>query len=199
MADGFAVLTFLGISLLFVLLTLLFCALVLLHDLRKKYSHIPGPEIHSFVWGNGKEFQRQENQGKAKILIFEDLIQKYGPVLVTWDIYKPIVTVLDQNITEGILEPSEFKDCISNGDFSTLFEQRFLGRGTQFVYGSDCVFNNTYVRRHLKNFNACCDMFMIKLQTMADGKAEVKMTEQFERFSIDVIAKVQQVQTLILS
>lgn len=187
MAVGLAVLYFLGISSLFVFLTLLFCAIVLLHDLRKKYGHIPGPGLDSFIWGNYVIFGCQ----RPKSLIFQDLFDQYGPVVVTWNIYKPLVSLANEDIFRDVFEPSEFKDALSNGDFSTLFEQRFIASGAQLVYGFS-AFNNDCVKRHLKNFNICSDVFIKMLETMAvsDGREEIKMADQFDKLSVDVIAKV---------
>lgn len=161
----------------------------MLYDLRKKYSHIPGPNIDSFVFGSTKI----NNGEKSKILSFEDLFNQYGPLVVTWHVHKPTLSIQDQDIVQDAFDFSRLKDPITNGDLWELFDQRFLAKGAVlFSYISNSSFNDNCVIRHLKNINSQCELFTRMLQGLADGKSEIKMKELFDKLTIDVIGKVNQ-------
>ena len=41
-------------------------------------------------------------------------------------------------------------------------------------------------------FNSSCDLFLAKMDELADGKTVVNMAEEFARVTLDVIGKVRQ-------
>ena len=45
-------------------------------------------------------------------------------------------------------------------------------------------------------FNSSCDLFLAKLDEMADGETVVDMAKEFARVTLDVIGKVGQTQDL---
>lgn len=178
----------LAASVIFPLFTLIFCGFLFVQNLHKKYSRIPGPKKDSFIWGNVKEFQPKHNK-KARFLVFEDLVEKYGSVLLTWDMIKPIVTLSDPELIKSIFKSADFKDVVCRGDFETIFEQRFLGKGGKF---NSCAFFDKKVKeRQMKNFNHCCEAFLEELKKKANGGDEVKMADMFSRLAADLIAKVR--------
>ena len=56
------------------------------------------------------------------------------------------------------------------------------------------LLNPAFHRRYLMNlmpaFNNSCDLFLAKLDEMADGKTIVDMAQEFARVTLDVISKV---------
>ncbi|XP_031550891.1 cholesterol 24-hydroxylase-like isoform X2 [Actinia tenebrosa] len=181
------VLSFLAASIIFPLFTLIFCGFLFVQNLHKRHSRIPGPKRDSFIWGNVKEFQPQHNK-KARFLVFEDLVGKHGSVLVTWDMIKPVVTVSDPEVLKSIFKPADFKDVSSRGEFETIFEQRFLGKGGKF--DSCSFFDKKFMERQMKNFNHCCGAFLEELKKRANGGDEVKMADMFSKLTSDLIAKI---------
>lgn len=178
----------LAVSVIFPLFTLILCWFLFVQNLHKKYSRIPGPKRDSFIWGNVKEFQPQHSK-KARFQVFEDLVEKYGSVLITWDMIKPIVTVSHPEHIKYISKSADFEDVVCRGDFETIFEQRFVGKKGKFK--SCAFFDKRFMERQMKNFNHCCGAFLKELKKKANGKDEVKMTDMFSRLTADLIAKVR--------
>ncbi len=58
-----------------------------------------------------------------------------------------------------------------------------------FVVG---IFLSRYLVDLLHQFNASADLLIEKLSHKADGKTEVAMLDEFNRTTLDVIAKVRQ-------
>ena len=58
------------------------------------------------------------------------------------------------------------------------------------------LLNPAFHRRYLMNlmtaFNSSCDLFLAKMDELADGKTVVNMAEEFARVTLDVIGKVRQ-------
>ena len=48
----------------------------------------------------------------------------------------------------------------------------------------------SYLQSVMEPFNACADVLIEKLSPKADGKTEVAMLDEFNRTTLDVIAKV---------
>ena len=80
------------------------------------------------------------------------------------------------------------------------FGYRMMGRGLLTQVDHDAwqkrraLLNPAFHRKYLMNlmtsFNESCDLFLEKLDKMADGKTIVDMADEFARVTLDVIGKV---------
>lgn len=53
------------------------------------------------------------------------------------------------------------------------------------------AFHKKYLKELMEQFNASCDVFLARLTELADGKTEVKMADEFNRITLDIIGKVR--------
>ena len=53
------------------------------------------------------------------------------------------------------------------------------------------AFHRRYLMNLMSSFNDSCNLFLEKLDEMADGKTVVNMADEFARVTLDVIGKVQ--------
>ena len=201
----FTALYFLFILLCFAAFTLAFCFVVYLHHKHKTLDHIPGPKRDGFFWGNVKLMQRLKEQNDSSgYEVLRDLAQEYGPVMIIWIFHLPLVYVSDADIVKKVLITSNFpKDAWSYDRLGYLFGERFMGRGlvSETDHGKwkakrlaiNPAFHRKYLKELMAQFNSSCDIFLARLAELADGKTEVKMADEFNRITLDIIGKVRTV------
>ena len=193
------------ISLVFAAFTLVLCFIVYLHHKHKTLDHIPGPKRESFFWGNAQQIQRLKEGDKLKggVAVSSQLCHQYGPVTLIWIFHIPLVFVTDPDLIKEVLITSNFpKDAWSYDKLGYVFGERFMGKG--LVSETDherwkikrLALNPAFHRKFLKDliveFNNSCDAFLAKLSDLADGKTEVRMADEFNRITLDIIGKVSQ-------
>ena len=197
------VICWLGIS-LSSLLGLLFTAFsIYLFYLHWKYSHIPGPKRDSFFFGNFALIQPERERGKILAEIFQELHSIHGPVVLIWALHNPVISVSDPEIVRKLVVTLNLpKNPRIYGHLSYPFGQRLAGTGLIAQVDHDVwqkrrsLLNPAFHRRYLMNlmtgFNSSCDLFLAKMDELADGKTVVNMAEEFARVTLDVIGKVRQ-------
>ena len=177
---------------------------IYLFYLHWRYSHIPGPKRDSFFFGNFALIQREREQGKILAEIFQDLHSIHGPVVLIWALHNPVISVSDPEIARKLVVTLNLpKNPRIYGHLSYPFGQRLAGTGLIAQVDHDVwqkrrsLLNPAYFhRRYLMNlmtaFNSSCDLFLAKMDELADGKTVVNMAEEFARVTLDVIGKVRQ-------
>lgn len=205
-AFAFSALYFLFVTLCMTAFTLVFCFLVYLHHKHKTLDHIPGPKRDGFLWGNIKTIERlkEEHGFSSGFEVFKFLSQEYGPVMIVWIFHIPFVYVSDPELVKKVLITSNLpKDAWSYDKLGYLFRERFMGRGLVSETDHDKwkakrlavnpAFHRKYLKELMAQFNASCDAFLARLTELADGQTEVKMADEFNRITLDIIGKVRRV------
>lgn len=196
------ILYFLFMCLCLASFTLALCFIVHLHHKHKKLDHIPGPKRDGFFWGNVKGIQHlKDKHGYNGVQVLNLLAQEHGPVMVIWLFHLPIVYVTDADLAKKILITCNYpKDAWSYDKLAYIFGERFLGKG--LVTETDHekwkvkrlalnpAFHKHYLKGLMYQFNASCDVFLQRLTHLADGKTEVLLADEFNKITLDIIAKV---------
>ena len=181
--------------------TLLFCFILHLDYLHKKYSHIPGPKRESFFWGNARAIKRELNEGKLAIEKVREYCEMYGPVTLLWLANKPVVVLSDaQMVKKAIITCDLPKDRAVFENVGSVFGQRFVGHGlltetddTRWKTKRHAIlqsFHLNFLKDLMKAFNSVCDNIVERLSNVADGHTAVQICSEFNRVSLDMIAKV---------
>ena len=196
-----SVLLFLAVTLCLAVFTLFLCFVVYLHHSHKVYGHIPGPKREHFFWGNLRELRRKERSGTVGIAAMLEYCLEYGPVTLLWFFHKPVVIVSDPELVKKVLITCNLpKDPWLRRLFSAPFGERLLGGGLVTEVNHDVwqrkrtamnpAFHRKYLKELITQFNSCCDAFLDRLSSLADGETEIKMADEFNRVTLDVIGKV---------
>ncbi|XP_068730892.1 cholesterol 24-hydroxylase-like [Montipora capricornis] len=186
------------VSLLGLILMVYSIYLVYVH---RKYSHIPGPKRDSFFRGNLPLVRREQVKGKILHELVEDLYSIYGPAIVIWIYHYPLLFVADPEVARKCLVSLNLpKNPRGYRNVAFPFGVRFIGKGLVTELDHDVwqkhrsLINPAFHRRYLMNlmaaFNSSCDLFLNRLDEMADGKTVVNMAEEFSRVTTHVIGKV---------
>ena len=188
------------VSLLGLLFTACSVYLVFVHW---KYSHLPGPKRDSFFFGNIPLIRRERERGKIMHELAEDLHSVHGPVVLMWALHRPFLFVSDPELAKQCMITLNLPK--NPGVYSHLaypFGHRLGGNGLATEVNHDvwqkhrALLNPAFHRRYLMNlmtaFNSSCDLFLAKLDEMADGETVVDMAKEFARVTLDVIGKVGQ-------
>lgn len=184
------------------LLAILFSAFsIYLAYLHWKYSHFLGPKRDSFFTGNLPYIKR----GIAKGQIFPEMVIElnriHGPVILLWIFHRPITFVSDPELIRKCLITLNLpKNPFGYINVGYPFGYRMMGLGLLTQVDHDAwqkrraLLNPAFHRKYLMNlmtsFNESCDLFLEKLDKMADGKTIVDMADEFARVTLDVIGKV---------
>ena len=187
------------------LLALIFSAFsIYLAYLHWKYSHLPGPKRDSFFSGNLPFILRERAKGKIFHEMVDELHRIHGPVVLLWVYHSPFTFVSDPELVRKCLITLNLpKNHRVYKHLGFPFGQRMIGRGVLTENDHDvwqkrrALLNPAFHRRYLMNlmsaFNDSCNLFLAKLDKMADGKTTVNMAEEFARVTLDVIGKVKRV------
>ena len=187
-------------SLLGLLLTVYSVYLVFVHW---KYSHLPGPKRDSFFFGNIPLIRREREQGKIMHQLVEELHSAHGPVVLMWALHNPFLFVSDPELVRKCMITLNLpKNPRVYDHLGYPFGHRFSGKSLVTEANHDLwqkrrsLLNPAFHRRYLMNlmtaFNSSCDLFLAKLDEMADGETVVDMAKEFARVTLDVIGKVGQ-------
>ncbi|XP_022087544.1 cholesterol 24-hydroxylase-like isoform X2 [Acanthaster planci] len=128
-------------------------------------------------------------------------MKEYGAVYHIFLIHRPIVLALDAPFHKEIFTTVAHIKPISGYRYlCSVLGTRFLGNGliTETVPTKHAkrrtLFNPAFHRKYLislmDQFNFSADVLVNRLVTLADGKTEVAMLDEFNRLTLDVIAKV---------
>ena len=169
--------------------------------LHWKYSHLPGPKRDGFFSGNIPHILRERERGKIVHEVMDDLHRIYGPVVLMWAYHRPFTFVSDPELVRKCLINLNLpKNRVVYDHLAYPFGQRMAGRGVLNEVDHEvwqrrrALLNPAFHRRYLMNlmpaFNSSCDLFLAKLEKMADGKTVVDMAQEFARVTLDVIGKV---------
>ena len=147
--------------------------------------------------------RREQEKGKILHELVEDLYGIYGPAIVIWIYHYPLLFVADPELARKCLVSLNLpKNPRGYKNVAFPFGVRFIGKGLVTEFDHDVwqkhrsLINPAFHRRYLMNlmaaFNSSCELFLNRLDEMADGKTVVNMAEEFSRVTTHVIGKVLQ-------
>ena len=176
--------------------------------LHWKYSHIPGPKRDSFFSGNIPYILRERARRKTIHEIADDQHRIHGPVVLMWAYHRPFTFVSDPELVRKcIITLNLPKNPGIYQHIGYPFGQRLGGRGLisevdhKVWQKRRALLNPAFHRRYLMNlmpaFNNSCDLFLAKLNKMADSKTIVDMAQEFARVTLDTIGKVGQLKDTV--
>lgn len=172
----------------------------LLWNRHRQYDHLPGPKRTSFLGGNISDLHGEELNLWCNIMLRHALV--HGPLFVWWYYYVPLVVISSPELTKhGLITLNLPKDTDSYNQLAYLFgRHRFLGSGLVTLVDHKqwkqerSLINPAFHRGYLKNlvpkFNLIADTLVAKLAKVADGKTMINMAAEFQKATLDVIAKV---------
>lgn len=182
-----------------VLLLVLLLLVLIVWKEHRKYDHIPGPKRRSFLRGN---FPEVEGKGKLLSELFLEHALVYGPIFVWWNFFWPIVVISGPELIKlGLVTLNLPKAPSSYDSLAYIFgRHRFLGSGlvTQLNHQKwkskrnqlNPAFYRSYLKDLVPQFNSIADALISKLSKVADGKTVINMVDEFQKVTLDVIAKV---------
>ncbi|XP_033640648.1 cholesterol 24-hydroxylase-like [Asterias rubens] len=182
----------------------LFLAFVMfLHHQHRKFAHIPAPPRESFFTGHLNMLVGYKKRNMCMSDGFIDIMREYGPIFHVFLLFKPMIVVLDAEFVKEILCTDSMlhrKPYHFYAVFMKLFGTRLMGDSilcelNPAVHGPkrlllNPAFHKRYLVDLMHQFNASADLLIDKLSNKADGKKEVAMLDEFNRTTLDVIAKV---------
>ena len=172
----------------------------LLWNRHRRYNLLPGPERTSFFTGNISDLHGEERNLWCNAMLRHALV--HGPLFVWWYYYIPVVVISSPELTKhGLITLNLPKEPDSYNQLAYLFgRHRFLGSGLFTLVDHKqwkqerSLINPAFHRGYLKNlvpkFNLIADALVAKLTKVADGKRIIDMAAEFQRATLDVIAKV---------
>ncbi|XP_028403528.1 cholesterol 24-hydroxylase-like [Dendronephthya gigantea] len=201
MADS-SMLLALVLQLLFVCLIALFLGFTLyIYYMHYKLSHIPGPPRGNFFFGNLLEIRRRRLvEGKNIHQTLADWSTEYRPVFVIWFFHVPLTVVSDADVVRDVLVVKNLpKDHFGYARFQFVYGQRFLGYGlftdlNRLTWEAKRrtftpLFHQKKVYEAFPTLNACCENFLERLETYADGKTEISLADEFLLVTLETILK----------
>ncbi|KAM7429821.1 hypothetical protein ABFA07_019388 [Porites harrisoni] len=188
-------------TLLLVCVAFVFIFAVFLANKRRQFSHIPSPPMASFFKGHADEITEMRHKGFPTDHKFLEWHIEYGKVLLVWFWHVPLLLVAGSEMVKEILIVKNLpKDPQSYEILSYLYGQRYLGSGLVTNLDNESwktrrgIMNPAFHRKSLKDlmssFNSTADLLLDHLSTMADGKTQICMVDEFARAALDVICKV---------
>nr|AHL88994.1 cytochrome p450 3049B2 [Brachionus koreanus] len=172
-----------------------------IHQLRQKYRHIPGPKTNGllgFYLGNIPELLKLV---KHKMVpdILTDWVKEYGPCFKYQILDEvSIFTISPEAIKEMYIDKNFPKHPDIYAVIGFPYGSRYMG--TSLVTSLDNVrhrhrrhiMNPAFSRQALNSFmdelNAKSDVLMNKLRNLADGKTTIRMLDELNNLTLDVIA-----------
>lgn len=167
-----------------------------------KYDHLPGPKRGGFFTGNMTLVYEKRTKLNLTIhQIWAELALQHSPMFVFWFFHRPVVIVTDAQLVKEVLITKNLpRDKFGYSHLASLFGERMLGQGLLSEVSEeewrwkratlDPGFYRPSIVGMIDNFNTTCDSFLQRLESLADGKAEVSMAEELVRINLDLIAKV---------
>lgn len=181
------------------LVVFLVCVLLLWYQ-HQRYDHLPGPKRTSFFCGNISDLTGAKGRLWCDVVLDYALV--HGPVFVWWYFYSPVVVISSPElIKHGLISLNLPKEPASYNKIAYLFGRyRFLGSGlfTQLDHDRwkeqrlwvNPAFHRGYLKDLVPQFNAAADALVIRLMKLANGKTVVNMADEFQKATLDAIAKV---------
>jgi len=155
----------------------------------------------SFFKGHADEITAMRYTGFPTDQKFLEWHIEYGKILVIWFWHIPVLLVADSKLIKDIFIVRKLpKEAVSYEVLAHVYGQRFLGTGLVTNLDDESwkkrrdILNPAFHRKNLKDlmssFNSTANLLLEHLGTMADGKTEIYMYDQFARAALDVICKV---------
>lgn len=187
------------ISTIFVL-KLLYAAYCL-HEVHKKFDHIPGPKRTSFWFGNLDYLMSESKKGIHLGDIFLNLAKKYGHTFKLILVSRPLIVSVDQETVKELLVSGKYKK--SHKVYSSaglVFGARCLGNGLVTVTDTETwhrkrnimnpVFKKESIKELITKFNEAIDLLLVQLKHVGDGKTPACLMKEFSRTTLDTLGKV---------
>ncbi|XP_038072891.1 cholesterol 24-hydroxylase-like [Patiria miniata] len=174
------------------------------HYQHRKFAHIPSAPrkgLKGFFLGHAPVMVEYHKRNQSFNDAIVEMMREYGHVVAIFLLFQPIILVFDPDFVKGILctntHPKPYK---AYKLFKKILGTRFLGNGLVSVLDYEThapkrallnpAFNRKYLQGMMGQFNAGADVLIEKLSHKADGKTEVAMLDEFNRTTLDIIAKV---------
>lgn len=180
-------------------ISFLVCILILWNR-HLQYDHIPGPKRTSFFFGNISDLYGTKRHLWCDITLRHALV--YGPIFVWWYYYIPVIIISSPELMKhGLVTLNLPKAPDSYDQLAYLFGRyRFLGSGLVTLVNHqrwkqeriliNPAFHHAYLKNLVPKFNSIADTLVAKLMKVADGETVINMAEEFQKATLDVIAKV---------
>nr|QEV83801.1 cytochrome P450 [Brachionus rotundiformis] len=169
--------------------------------LRQRYRHIPGPKTNGllgFYLGNIPELKELV---KHKMVpdILADWVKEYGPCFKYQILDKiSVFTISPEAIKEMYIEKNFPKHPDIYAVLGFPYGSRYMGTSLVTSLNNERhrhrrhIMNPAFSRQALNGFmdefNAKSDILMDKLRNLADGKTTIKMLDELNNLTLDVIA-----------
>lgn len=166
---------------------------------RRKYRHLPGPPIKSFILGNAKEMIACRLNRHKLWLRWTKL---YGPIFRVTVFHLVMVVVSEPRLAREICLDSEAfpKSREVYGSLRNLCGTRFLGASVLTAtdnqhwkvrrLGLNPAFHASFLKELITTFNASADLLVETLDQFADGEKVVDLQDYIGRTTLDVISNV---------
>ncbi|KAJ8307248.1 hypothetical protein KUTeg_015332 [Tegillarca granosa] len=145
--------------------------LIWLHLERKKYDHVPGPPMESWL-GNisGMIKMREEDKYFSEYILQN--CQKYGGIFRMHFLHTTLIAVAD---------PDAVKELLITGHYPKpkIYHKTFYS-----------VAGQSYLKNMVPEINTCTDIFMSRLTDVSDGKSKIRMSTEFNHITLDVLCKI---------
>nr|UOU03248.1 cytochrome P450 3049E2-2 [Brachionus rubens] len=173
--------------------------------MRRKYKHIPGPKtkgILEFFIGQYITINKYTSQNKVIGQLQQEWAKIYGPVYV-YQFFDEMVCICNEE--EAVKMALIDKDLPKSNDVYHMigfpFGERFMGNGlltelnlkrwrhrrSLFNHG----FKKSVLVESLAQFNTKGNLLVKKLYSMSNNEESFSIFYEFNRMTLDVIAKVQ--------
>ncbi|XP_071832850.1 cholesterol 24-hydroxylase-like isoform X1 [Apostichopus japonicus] len=155
----------------------------------------------SLFLGHAVDMREVGKRGGHLSMLYVEWQKLLGSVFVVFIVNREIVLCLEpafvkaMMITSNSKKPKQFYETAKY-----LFGQRFLGGGILTQLNNiqwakqrkmmNPAFRRGYLKELMGQYNDSVDELMTYLKQKADGKTEILMAQQFNKVSLDIIAKV---------
>ncbi|XP_038073597.1 cholesterol 24-hydroxylase-like [Patiria miniata] len=168
---------------------------------HRRFANIPSPPRKDFFTGHARLVMETINKGSSFSDFVVEQMRIYGSIFHLFMFTKPSIICLDPSCTKQILHSTtHFKPPAEVQFFWNVYGQRYLHHGlltesnvTKHMKRRalfDPAFHRKYLKNLISSFNKSANVLIDKLAKVADGKTEVLMLDEFNKFTLDVLAKV---------
>ncbi|EDO32230.1 predicted protein [Nematostella vectensis] len=167
-----------------------------------QYAHIPGPKRDSFFAGNVPSIQYEINVKKRGICeLWSEWYNQFGGAHIFWVYHVPVLVLGHPDDVKKVLVTWNLpKASRLYKTISYCYGERFAGEGVLTELDHEvwkrkrALLNHAFHRKYLRNlmqaFNESSNEFLKRIGSLADGKTEVRMADEFAKVTLDVIGKV---------
>jgi cholesterol 24(S)-hydroxylase len=180
------------------------CFAAYLYYIHKINDHLPGPPRSSFILGHLPDiwaYKAATDRTTNEFLLQKRL--EYGPIFVLFIFHQPIVFLSDPSYLRHVYINNHSSLCKNPSFYPKLgFVYGERGAGYGLVINTDKalwrkrrqLMNPAFHRKCLKdfmvNFNKVCDMFLVRMNTIADGGKPISMAQEFAKVTLEAISQV---------